>query len=101
MSTWYAVELGDGIQAYEPSHRIQELFTPIFVAAGCPFDMAVFSRYDFDKNIVTAYFSPSAHEVAKLFKATPCEKPSRYSPDRLALLIGDVRCWDIFYPSAE
>jgi len=95
MNTWFAVALGDGIEAYEPSQKIQEIFTPVFVAAGLPFDMAVFSRYDLDENIVTAYFSPSAHAIAKLFNATLCEKPSR--PD-LTLLVGDVRCWDIFFP---
>lgn len=99
MSTWYSADLGDGIEAYEPSNKIQEIFTPVFVAAGFPFDMAVFSRYDLDKNIVTAYFSPSAHEIAKLFNATPCEKPLRQN--RLSLLIGDIRCWDIFYPSEK
>lgn len=95
MNTWQSGNLGDGIAAYKPSMQIQEVFTPLFVAAGCPHDMAVFSRYDLDKNIVTAYFSPSAYETARIFNATPCEKPT--SSD-LALLIGDVRCWQIFFP---
>lgn len=95
MNTWQSVELGDGITAYKPSVQIQKMFTPFFVAAGCPHDMAVFSRYDVDKNIVTAYFSPLAHETARIFNATPCEKPSNTD---LALLIGDVRCWQIFFP---
>ena len=98
MSTWYSINLGDGIAAYEPSSKIQEAFTPFFIAAGCPHDMAVFSRYDLKENIVTAYFSPSAYEIARLFNATPCEKPSRH---RLGLLIGDVRVWDIFHPSTK
>jgi hypothetical protein len=96
MDTWFSVELGDGIQAYEPSNKIQDVFIPIFTAAQYPIDMAVFSRYDLEQNIVTAYFSPSAFEVAKIFKAKPCEKPSR---DGLALLIGDVRVWGIHYPT--
>lgn len=98
MSTWSSVDLGDGVAAYEPSGRIQEAFIPFFAAAGLPHDMAVFSRYDLQENMVTAYFSPSAHEIGKLFEAIPCEKPSR---PRLSLLVGDVRAWDIFYPSAK
>lgn len=94
MNTWQSVELGDGIAAYKPSMQIQEIFTPLFVAAGCPHDMAVFSRYNLDRNIVTAYFSPSTYKTARIFNATPCEKPSR--PD-LSLLIGDVRCWQILF----
>jgi len=98
METWYSKEIGDGIQAYQPSNQIQEVFTPFFIAAGCPHDMAVFSRYDLKRNIVTVYFSPSACEIAKTFNATPCEKPSRSG---LGLLVGDVRCWHIFYPSTQ
>lgn len=98
MGTWFSVELGDGIQAYRPSNQIQKAFIPIFVAANCPKDMAVFSRYDLKQNIVTAYFTPSAYTIAKMFNATPCEKPSQ---EDLSLLVGDVRCLDIFYPSAK
>ncbi len=95
MNTWQSVELGNGIEAYKPSLQIQEIFTPLFVAAGCTHDMAVFSRYDHEKNIVTAYFSPSAQEIAQIFNATTCEKPS---PPGLALLIGDVHCWQVLFP---
>jgi len=98
MDTWFSVALGDGIAAYEPSLKIQEAFTPFFISAGCPQDMAVFSRYDLKQNIVTAYFTPSASNIAKLFKAIPCDKPSR---PQLGLLVGDARIWDIFYPSAK
>ena len=76
MSTWYSADLGDGVAAYNPSSQIQEVFMPLFAAAGCPKDMAVFSRYDLDANIVTAYFTPSAHAVAKIFNAIrPSRKP--------------------------
>lgn len=77
MNQWYSKELGDGVEAYAPSHKIQEAFFPLFSAAGNPIDMAVFSRYDLERNIVTAYFSPSAAALAKSFGAQPCEKPKR------------------------
>ena len=46
MSTWYSVDLGDGVEAYNPTEQIQKVFTPIFAASGCQEDMAVFSSYD-------------------------------------------------------
>jgi len=48
MSTWYSVSLGNGIEAYTPSLKIQEFFLPIFANANMPYDMAVFSRHDID-----------------------------------------------------
>lgn len=95
MSTWFSADLGDGVAAYNPSNQIQEVFMPLFAAAGCPKDMAVFSRYDLEKNVVTAYFTPSAHLVGKVFKAVPCEKPSS---DGIGLLVGEAGSWDIFFP---
>ncbi len=50
--------------------------------------MAVFSRYDLEKNIVTVYFSPGASALAKMFGAAPCEKPKKEG--RLSLLVGDL-----------
>lgn len=95
MDTWYLKELGDGIEAYQPSYQIMEAFTPVFAAAGCPHDMAVFSRYDLKTNMVTVYFSPSASGLAKAFNASPCEKPVRPG---LGLLVGDVRSWTVLFP---
>lgn len=99
MTQWYSKELGDGTQAFGPSGQIQEAFLPLFAAARQPTDMAVFSRYDLEKNIVTVYFSPSASALAKMFDATPCEKPRKEG--RLSLLVGDQRCLDLFWPSAQ
>lgn len=95
MDTWFLVDLGDGIEAYEPSLKIQKAFSPIFLLAKCPKNMAVFSRYDLKKNIVTAYFTPSAHQLAKMFKAVPCKQPSK---QKLGMLVGDVRAWEIYFP---
>ncbi len=99
MTQWYSRDLGDGVSANAPSQTIQNAFLPMFAAAGQPIDMAVFSRYDLEKNVVSVYFSPNAEVLAKMFEATACEKPNR--ENRLVLLVGDARCWDLFYPSAQ
>ncbi len=98
MDTWYSRSLGDGIEAYQPSKQIIDSFMPFHDTAGNPLHMVVFSREDPETNIITANFSPSAHALAALFNATPCEKPS---PDGLTFLVGDQRAWDILYPGIE
>lgn len=97
MPTWFSKDLGDGMQAFTPTGVIQTTFFPMFAAAGCPIDMAVFTRYDLDRNVVTAYFSPSASQLARIFGAQPCEKPTR--DEHLSLSCGDQRAWDHFYPN--
>ncbi|MGA2331313.1 MAG: hypothetical protein ABSG75_06085 [Syntrophales bacterium] len=99
MTQWYSKDLGDGREAYAPSDQIQTAFLLLFAAAGQPIDMAVFSRYDLEKNIVTVYFAPGASALAEMFGAQPCEKPGK--DGRLSLLVGDARCWQLFYPSTQ
>lgn len=93
MLTWYAKILGDGVTASAPRKQIMDAFSPVFGAAGCPIDMALFSRMD--HNVVTMYFTPQASDFGKLFGAVPCEQPPR---EGTALLIGDQRAWEHFYP---
>ena len=95
METWYRKTLGDGVAASAPSLRIQRLFPPLFAASGQPSSMAVFARHDREANRVTAYFSPRAAELAALFGAEPCGKPSS---EGIGLLVGDARSWAIFFP---
>ena len=95
MDTWYCKALGDGAAAFAPSLRIQQLFAPMFAAAGQPSTMAVFSRHDRRANVVTVYFSPGAWRLAAFFDAGPCAKPSS---EGMRLLIGDARCWEIYFP---
>lgn len=95
MDNWYSKALGDGVAALAPSLRIQELFFPLFAAAGQPLEMAVFSRYDRRANVVTVYFSPRAAKLASLFNASPCAMPEATG---IGLLVGDQRCWDLFFP---
>jgi hypothetical protein len=95
MQRWHSKVLGDRASAFAPSVRIQELFPPLFAAAGQPSSMAVFTRHDRGANAVIAYFSPAALELAALFKAQPCEKPPG---DGIGLLVGDSHCWKILFP---
>jgi hypothetical protein len=98
MNQWYSKDLGDGIEANAQSNAIQNAFRPLFTGAGQPIGMAVFSRYENEKNVVTAYFSPDAATLAKLFDAHACEKPKM--ENRLGLLVGDQRCLELFYPTS-
>jgi len=98
METWYCKPLGDGRAASAPSLRIQQMFSPMFAASGQPSSMAVFSRHDRKANKVTVYFSPRASRLAGLFDAVPCDKPSS---DGIGLLVGDARCWEIFFPDRK
>lgn len=101
MDTWYSKELGDAIMASMPSDEIEEVFVPLFIAAGKPLDMGVFTRQDSEGRLhceVTAYFSPAAADVAKAFDAQPCERPSRAGLD---LLAGDKLSWAVLFPEGE
>jgi hypothetical protein len=98
MDTWYCKVLGHGAAAFAPSARIQAMFSPLYAASGQPSSMAVFARHDRKANRVTAFFSPRATELAALFGASPCEKPSS---DGIGLLVGNARSWEIFFPDRK
>jgi hypothetical protein len=93
METWRSRALGDAAAA-----RIQQMFRPMFLAAGRPLRMAVFSRYDRRANLVTAYFSPGASALATFFDAEPCAKPPSQG---IGLLVGDPRSWEIHFPDRK
>ena len=96
MGTWYAVDLGDGVEAFEPTKKIMDAFMAVYVAnGGKTNNMAAFSRYDLGRNVVTMYFTPAAEIIAKVFNASPCKKPKT---DRLGLIVGDADSWRIFFP---
>ena len=100
MEPWYSISLGDGMMAAAPSAEIEELFLPLFSAAGKPADMAVFTRLESEGRLhceAIAYFSPAAQEAAKAFDAQPCERPERAG---LGLLAGDPRCWSVLFPES-
>ena len=101
METWYSKVLGDAIMASMPSDEIEAAFQPLFIAAGKPLNMAVFTRQESEGRLhceVTAYFSPAAAHVAKAFDAQPCEKPSRVGLD---LLAGDKLSWSVLFPERD
>ena len=101
MDSWYSKELGDAITASMPSDEIEQAFQQVFVAAGKPLNMAVFTRQESEGRLhceVTAYFSPAAKDVAQAFGAQPCEKPALTS---LALLAGDMLAWTILSPEKD
>jgi len=75
MTTWYSKELGDGVDALDPSSQIKAAHFATVLAHGETRGAAVFSRYDSEANVVTVYFTPQAQALAQQFGAAPCEKP--------------------------
>ena len=101
MENWYSKELGDAITASIPSSEIEQAFERVFVTAGNPPNMAVFTRQESEGRLhceVTVYFSPAAKDVAHAFDAQPCTKPA---PGNLALLAGDTLAWSILFPERD
>ena len=101
MENWYSKELGDAITASMPSAEIEQAFEQVFVTAGKPLNMAVFTRQESEGRLhceVTAYFSPAAKDVAYAFDAQPCARPAL---DNLALLAGDTLAWSVLFPEKD
>jgi hypothetical protein len=96
MTTWHSKEVGDGIEAFEPSSRLHEAFFALAKAGGVPPGTGVFSHYDLRANVVTWYFSPEATLLAKGFGASPCDKP--IPTEGFGLSVGDARSWEIHFP---
>ena len=100
MTGWHSKVLGDGVEAFVPTTKIQESFLTLAQTQAqtgrYPTDAAVFSRNDLEANMVTVYFTPSAELLAVAFGATPCEKPS--PTDYFALIVGDFRAWEAHFP---
>lgn len=95
---WFSKPLGDGVWAYSKTDQIKDLFDPLFVLAGRPMDMAVFTRHESEGRLhceVIAYFSPAAATVAHVLHAQPCDKPQR---GELDLLAGERDCWSVLFP---
>ncbi|MFZ2388322.1 MAG: hypothetical protein WAW69_11030 [Polaromonas sp.] len=100
-ASWFSKPLGDGVWAYSLTDQIKDSFRPLFVLAGRPVDMAVFTRHESEGRLhceVVAYFSPAAATVAHVLHARPCEKPSR---SELDLLAGEPDCWAALFQNDE
>ena len=101
MQTWFSENLGDGVLAFQPKEQIEAQFAPLFAAAGCPADMAVFTRHELEGRLqceVVAYFSPAAAALAQARGAQPCSRPERGDLD---LLAGDQACWALLFAGLQ
>lgn len=102
MSTsWFSKSLGDGVWAYSKTDQVKDVFQPLFVLAGRPADMAVFTRHESQGRLqceVIAYFSPAAATVAHVLHAHPCDKPER---GELDLLVGEPGSWRVLFPGTD
>ena len=100
MSGWHSKVLGDGVEAFVPTSKIQAAFLTLAQSQArtghYPTDAAVFSRYDSKTNVVTVYFTPSAELLAVAFGAVPCEKPGPIGD--FGLIVGDARAWEAHFP---
>ncbi|MBX3038298.1 MAG: hypothetical protein KF758_15405 [Anaerolineales bacterium] len=95
---WHSLDLGDAIMANEPMEQIRKAFEEFAQKNDVAPELAIFTRNDSEGRLhcqVTAYFSPATIQIAKLFDATPCEKPNK---DNLDLLAGDKICWEVLFP---
>jgi len=95
--TWWSLDLGDGIVAWEICEQIKEEFRRMHTATDRPAEMAVFSsRIERDLHChVIVYFAPACAHLAARLSAAPCVRPVRAS---LELLAGDATCWDMLFP---
>ncbi len=98
MTTWYRLDLGNGVDAAAPTARIQKAFTAQIIAHGLPRPgFALFSRYDLGADNVELFFTPGAKLLAEQFGATPCEKPT-HTRDSLGLLCGEGDALSVHFP---
>jgi hypothetical protein len=101
MDNWYSLVLGDGLTSGALSAEVEEVFAPIFMAAGRPSAMAVFTRPESEGRLhceVIAYFSPAARDVANALDAEPCERPLRTG---LSLLAGNESAWSVLFAERD
>lgn len=99
MDSWQRKDVGDGVAAFQPSMELHKAFFALATARGGHIieqGFGVFSYYDLSENMVTWYFSPEASTLAKMFGASPCEKPS--PTPGFGLLAGDARSWEVHFP---
>lgn len=92
---WTSVDLGDGVDAYGPTGKIQQAFMGLQLLGSAPPDAAVFSFYDLQTNVVTAYFSPAAASLGRQFGAVPCDSPT--DREGFSLVVGDARSRSLLF----
>lgn len=90
MSTWYKLNLGNGMYAAPKTKEIQQDFSAFFIASGSKTTGALlFSRYDTQNDNVELFFNPHAEMIALKHAAQPCPKPA-LNTYRICLLCADT-----------
>jgi len=105
---WHSKELGDGMQAFAPTNLMLQAFMNRAIELArsglqWPDGAALFSKYDLRRNVVTAYITPEAGDLAAALGFKPCEKPDRGADlhDSIGMLFGSQAAWEIHYPRAK
>lgn len=99
MATWYSLEIGSDLSSNKIMQRVMDAFTPKYIGAGRPLDMAIFTSIrQSDKNI-TLYFSPKTASLAMQFGASLFE--GEFVNMDLALLVGDERSVDVLFSNDD
>lgn len=96
MATWYSIELDNSNSTQKTLQRIMDSFTPKYIGAGRPVDMAIFTSPISDG--LTVYFSPKAVSIAIQFGASSCD--GEFINQDLSLLVGDPRSVEVLFPEA-
>jgi len=96
MTTWYSIEIDSSNSGQKTLQRIMDGFTPKYVGAGRPVEMAIFTSPSADG--LTVYFSPKAVSLAIQFGASSCDRD--FINQDLSLLVGDPKSIEILFPEA-
>jgi len=96
--SWFLKELGGGPQTYAPTNQLREAFWHFYRSNHCAVEIAMFSRYDLAKNMVTVYLSPAAKTFAMPASFVPCDRPL-WDAD-LSLIGGDAQCLEVLFPES-
>jgi hypothetical protein len=87
---------------YDPrtADKILTEFSSFRMKAGFPHNIALFKRpHNVRHDMITIFFSPGTEELAKLFDAASCEKPSK---ENLQLFAGyNDESWKLFFPECS
>jgi hypothetical protein len=95
--TWWYKEVGDGVASFGPTFEIQKTLRKYHAdlarngELAAQDGIALFSRFESQRNVVTLYFTPEAKFLAESLGFTLCERPS---VDGLSLAYGRKAIWD-------
>lgn len=98
MKSWFVINLGDAMLAYDERDRIAQRLTSAHLSAGSPPQMAAFVRHESAGHLhceLKIYLSPDFEAVTHEVRAKPCDKPS---PHDLGLFVGSQKSWPLLFP---